>query len=115
MSRSTADRLGDILHSADLAIGHAGDLDAEALEAADGPRDATLFRVVLCEAALQLPAEIRALAPEIPWQKIRNMRNYIVHSYWQIDFVIVVETIANDLEPLKTATRRLIELVNRDA
>lgn len=115
MSRSTADRLQDILHSADLATRHAGDLGAEALQAAAGPRDATLFRIaVLCEAALQLPAEIQALAPEIPWQNIRNMRNRIIHRYWQIDYGIVVDTIAKDLEPVKAATRRLIELVNRD-
>jgi uncharacterized protein with HEPN domain len=115
MSRSTVDRLRDMLHAADLATQHAGVLDAEALAAAAGPRDATLFRIaVLCEAASQLPAEIQALAPEIPWQNIRNMRNRIVHSYWQIDFVIVVDTVAKDLEPLKAATLRLIELVNRD-
>lgn len=90
-------------------------MDAAALAAAAGPRDAALFRVcVVCEAASQLPAEIQALAPEIPWQKIRTMRNRIIHSYWQIDFVIVVDTVANDLEPLKVAARRLIELVDRD-
>jgi uncharacterized protein with HEPN domain len=43
------------------------------------------------------------------------MRNLLVHSYWQIDLVIVVDTVTNDLEPLKAASRRLIELVNRDA
>jgi uncharacterized protein with HEPN domain len=116
MSRSTADRLRDILHSADLAVPHAGDLNAETLAATAMPRDAALFRIsVVCEAASQLPVEIQALAPEIPWPNIKNMRNRIIHSYWQIDFVIVVETIANDLEPLEAAARRLIEVVNRDA
>jgi uncharacterized protein with HEPN domain len=115
MSRLTADRVQDILHSADLAAHHAGDSDAETLAVTAGPRDAALFRIlVICEAASQLPIEIQALAPEIPWLDIKNMRNRIIHSYWQIDFVIVVETIANDLEPLKVAARRLIEMVNQD-
>jgi uncharacterized protein with HEPN domain len=61
-----------------------------------------------------LAVEIQALAPEIPWLDIKNMRNHITHSYWQIDFVIVVETIANDLEPLKAAAQLLIKMVNRD-
>jgi uncharacterized protein YutE (UPF0331/DUF86 family) len=42
------------------------------------------------------------------------MRNLLVHAYWQIDYGIVADTIKSDLEPLKVATRRLIEIVNRD-
>jgi uncharacterized protein with HEPN domain len=115
MNRSTVERLQDILEAADLAAQHSGDLDPERLAATPQRRDAALFQiVVLGEAVSQLPAELQALAPEIPWLDIRNMRNLVVHAYWQIDFGIVAHTIKNDLEPLKVATRRLIELVNRD-
>jgi len=41
------------------------------------------------------------------------MRNHIMHGYWQIDFRIVAETIALDLEPIKAAAHRLIELIGR--
>ncbi len=116
MSRSTVDRLRDVVQSADLAAQHVGDLDAETLAATAGARDAALFRIaILCEAASSLPAELKALAPEIPWLQIRNMRNRIIHGYWQIDFVVIVNTVANDLDPLKAATRRLIALVERNA
>lgn len=116
MNRSTAERLRDILHAADLVAQHAGDLDAGRLATTAGRRDAALFQiVVLGEAVSALPAELLALAPEILWSDIRSMRNVLVHAYWQIDYGIVVDTVKNDLEPLKTATRRLIELVNRDA
>ena len=105
MNRSTTERLQDILHAADLATQHASGLGAERLATTAGRRDATLFQmVVLGEAVSQLPAELLALAPEIPWSDIRSMRNLLVHSYWQIDFVIVVDTITSDLEPLKAAT-----------
>jgi uncharacterized protein with HEPN domain len=114
MSRSDLDRLKDIVHSADLAARHAGNLDAVALSAADPLRDAALFRIaVIGEAASRLPAEIQALAPEIPWNLVKNMRNHIVHGYWQIDFHIVAETIALDLEPLKATAKRLIQLIER--
>jgi uncharacterized protein with HEPN domain len=116
MSRSTVDRLRDIVQSAELATHHVGDLDATALAVAAEQRDAALFRLaVVCEAASQLPAELRALAPEIPWGEIKDMRNQIVHGYWQIDFAIIIDTVENDLEPLKTAAQRLIELVERNA
>jgi uncharacterized protein with HEPN domain len=116
MSRSTLDRLYDILHSAVLAERHAGDLDAEALAAAAVMRDATLFRmIIICEAASQLPVALRALSPEIPWQQIRSMRNLIVDAYWRIDLGVVVDTVANDLQPLKAVAQRLIETLSRDA
>jgi uncharacterized protein with HEPN domain len=116
MSRSTIDRLRDIIQSAELVEHHVGDLDASALAATAEPRDAALFRIaVVCEAASRLPTELQALAPEIPWNEIKDMRNQIVHGYWQIDFAIIIDTVENDLEPLKTATQRLIELVERNA
>jgi uncharacterized protein with HEPN domain len=114
MSRSVVERLKDIIWSAELAVRHASGLDAAALKVADQPRDAALYRVaVIGEVASQLPAEVQTLAPEIPWHQIKNMRNHIVHGYWQIDFQIVAETIALDLEPLTTTANRLIELIER--
>ncbi len=116
MSRSAVDRLRDIVHSADLVAHHASNRGANELAAAAGPRDAALFRIaVVCEAAARLAPEVQALAPQIPWGKIRNMRNRIIHGYWQIDFAIVVDTIKNDLEPLKTAAQRLMTLVEPNA
>ena len=41
------------------------------------------------------------------------MRNHIIHGYWQIDFKLVVATIAMGLEPLEAAAHRLMPLVER--
>jgi uncharacterized protein with HEPN domain len=115
MGRSTVNRLKDIIYSANLVLRRAGDHDANALFVADGPRDAVLFRfAVVCEAASQLPADIQALAPEIPWRRIKNMRNEIVHAYWQIDYVVVVDTISTGLGPLTSEVQRLLSLVERN-
>lgn len=85
MSRSVVDRLRDIIHSAELAAEHAGKRDPIALAKAKKHRDATLFRIaVIGEAVSHLPKEVQALAPEIPWIRIKDMRNHIIHGYWQI-------------------------------
>jgi uncharacterized protein with HEPN domain len=76
--------------------------------------DATLFRlIVVCEAASHLPADVQAPAPEIPWRQIRNMRNEIVHGYWQVDYRVVVDTIRIDLGILTTAVQRLLLLIEQ--
>ncbi|HEY7298702.1 MAG TPA: HepT-like ribonuclease domain-containing protein [Xanthobacteraceae bacterium] len=114
MSRSVLDRLKDILYSADLAARYAAGLKSDTLAAANQERDAVLFRIaIIGEIASTLPREILALAPEIPWIAIKNMRNHIIHGYWQIDFGIVANTIASDLEPLKATAYRLISLMER--
>ena len=112
MSRPPIDRLRDIISSAALAQRYAADLERTSPAQADERRDATLFRLaVVCEAASHLPPDVQALAPEILWSDIRGMRNYIVHSYWQIDFTIVVDVLRNDLGPLGTAAERLMAII----
>jgi uncharacterized protein with HEPN domain len=114
MSRSVIDRLNDIIESAELASQHAAGLDENALSIAARQRDAALLRIaVIGEAASHLPAEVQTLSPEKPWREVTGMRNHIIHAYWQIDFRIVADTIAFDLEQIKTTARRLVELISR--
>ena len=112
MSRSVVDRLQDIIHSAEFAAQHAAGLVAAALESSYRQRDAALFRIaVIGEAVSHLPPEIQALAPEIPWNRIKDMRHHIIHAYWQIDLGIVARTLEIRLDPLKVAAQRLITLL----
>ncbi len=91
---------------------YAADVDGTSFAEAVERRDAALFRLaVVCEAASHLPPDLQALAPEVLWSDIRGMRNYIVHSYWQIDFASVLDVLRNDLGPLGTAVERLMAIV----
>lgn len=63
------------------------------------------------EAARTLPAEVRALAPNIPWAKLTGMRNILVHNYFEIDTEIVWDTVMHDLPILKTALQNLLSLL----
>lgn len=49
--------------------------------------------------------------PEIPWQDIMSMRNYIAHGYFELDDVYVLSVIQNDLDPLLKAIDKLISIV----
>lgn len=50
-----------------------------------------------------------ALHPEIPWQQIYSMRNFISHEYSQVDEDIVFQVIKEDLPSLKAAVKDLLE------
>jgi len=70
---------------------------------------------IIGEAARALPEEIRALAPEVPWNKIIGMRHILVHGYFEIDTDIVWDAAARDAPSLKPAIDRLLrELESRN-
>lgn len=66
--------------------------------------DATMFRLVqLIENINHISFEAKSNYSNIPWGKISGFRNGIVHEYGETDYVIVYETITQDLGELKEA------------
>jgi len=111
VTRSDLDRLRDAKAYAQDALHNGGGLEAEILAQAKQPLHAVLFdRVLLGEALGKVPGELRALALDIPWKMATDMRNLIVHAYWQIDLDIVAAVLDRELDPL---IQRLDELIRR--
>jgi uncharacterized protein with HEPN domain len=79
--RNPAERLHDILSAIAAIERHLGG-DKIAFEH-DELRHAWFLRHlrIIGEVARALPAEVRNLAPEIPWPKIIGMRNVLVQGY----------------------------------
>ena len=70
--------------------------------------DATLRNPeLLGEAARQVPEDIRAKAPEVPWRKIVAVRNILIHGYFGIDNDIIWDIVTSELAPLRQALREL--------
>jgi uncharacterized protein with HEPN domain len=60
------------------------------------------------EAANQVPDDIQALHPEIPWPKIIGMRHRLIHGYDRVDFDILWDTIIRRLPGLITSLDRIL-------
>ncbi len=70
--------------------------------------DKTLYAVLhalqyIGEAVSRLPDDVMKLAPDVPWAKVRAMRNLIAHDYAGIDTAIVWRTVQERLPELRTA------------
>ncbi|HMK79507.1 MAG TPA: HepT-like ribonuclease domain-containing protein [Xanthobacteraceae bacterium] len=114
MNRSDVERLRDARDFARFAQDNAGGLSSEALAAARQPQHAALFDlVVIGETLNRVSAELQTVAPNIPWRLIYDLRNIIVHSYWQIDLEIIANVIKNRLDPLVEELEKLIAFVER--
>ena len=72
--------------------------------------DATLHNfVVMGEAAARVPQPIRDRAVDVPWGRIRGMRNVLVHGYAKVNLAIVWETIVDDLPGLQIALQAILD------
>jgi uncharacterized protein with HEPN domain len=64
---------------------------------------------IIGEAARHIPATVEARYPEIPWVKMRGMRNIVIHDYPGVDVGIVWDTVGNGLPPLVPVLREILE------
>ena len=63
---------------------------------------------VLGEAARHVPIEIQKSHPNLPWSKIRGMRNLLTHEYFGISDSILWTTATVDLKPLLPLLRAIL-------
>lgn len=64
---------------------------------------------IIGEAVRNIPPEVETAYPEIPWVDMRGMRNIVIHEYFQVNLPIIWQTIQEDLVPLESSLRELID------
>ncbi|MFZ1884939.1 MAG: HepT-like ribonuclease domain-containing protein [Rhodoplanes sp.] len=63
---------------------------------------------IISEAAKELPPEVRAEEPDVPWASI-IAGNYLRHEYYRIKMDIMHQIVAEHLPQLRPAVARLLE------
>jgi uncharacterized protein with HEPN domain len=106
VSRRSAERLEDVLAAVEAIRDHTA-----RGEITDGlVFDAVRVRLIeIGEAIKDLPSELLATEPNIPWQDIARMRDRLAHRYVDASHAIVAATVAKDLPLLEAAVSRLVE------
>jgi len=64
---------------------------------------------IIGEAASRIDPVCRALAPQIDWRNAINMRNRLIHEYFDINEKIVWKTVVEYLPSLAEELRRILE------
>jgi uncharacterized protein with HEPN domain len=57
----------------------------------------------------QLSEDLRTAHPQIPWQKIKRMRDFLAHHYHRADWTIVWTTLTDDIPEMLAVIEPLIE------
>jgi uncharacterized protein with HEPN domain len=69
---------------------------------------------VIGEAAKQIPDEIRAKYPEIPWKGVAGMRDVLIHRYWAANMARAIETAKQDIPQLQTVVQKILTDLNTE-
>ena len=68
---------------------------------------------IIGEAATNVSKDCREKLPHIPWRSIINMRNRLIHAYFDINLDIVWQTVTEDLPSLITELEKIPSLKNK--
>ncbi len=107
-SRSAKERVQDILNAINSIQIRTADMSSAEFGQNETVVKAVLYDlIVIGEAAIKIPANTQALAPELPWRLMSDMRNIMTHEYFQVNLRITWSTIQNNLPPLVSSLQQL--------
>ena len=64
---------------------------------------------IIGEAAARVPKEIREAHSSIPWEKMKSMRNIVIHEYFGVEHDILWTTIKKSLPVLEEEISKIIK------
>jgi len=72
-------------------------------------QDAVLRNLeVLGEASKRIPPYITHAYPQVPWSRLADMRNILVHEYHSVDPNIVLDTVIYELPPILPVLKQVL-------
>lgn len=101
----------DMIYSAEKIESYVKDMNYDEFAANPMAIDAVVRNLeIIGEAAARIPAEIQQLLTDIPWKKLKGIRNRIVHEYFAVDISIIWFIAKNEISSLKTSLRNSCSL-----
>lgn len=103
-------RIEDILAAIETIKTYTNDLTSDSFAGDRRTIDAVMHNIMIIgESARNMPDQIVSRYPEIPWDKMRAIRNLVVHLYFGIRTDILWQTVKDDLPPLTPILKKVLE------
>lgn len=102
--------LTHILNSIQAVERYLNGVSKEIFLSSEEKQDLVTRRIeIIGEAVKQLPEEFKEQHTEIPWRDIGDMRNVLIHMYFEVDYKIVWRTATKLVPKLKKQIIKISE------
>ena len=103
-------RFEDILEAIERIQHYTAELSYDQWQDDQKTKDAVVRNIeIIGEAANHIPTEIQEHFIEIPWNKMRGIRNVLIHEYFGVDAEVLWKTVQDDLPELKNLLLSVIK------
>ncbi len=76
-------------------------------------QDAVLRNIeIIGEATTNLPKKLTNKHPQVPWNKMKGMRNLVIHEYFGVDLNITWKTTKESLPKLKPMVETVLDTLD---
>lgn len=114
-----SDCLGHMVEAVSAALVYTDEMTLEAFRVDIKTQQAVIYNIlILGEAATKLVSEfpeVINLHPDIPWKQMRGMRNRMAHGYFEVDLVIVWDTVRHSFPALLSQLKQIVHSVPSSA
>lgn len=109
-SRNWKFRVHDILDAIGVITDYINNMTSEDFAGDQRTVDAVVRRLtIIGEASTHIPAPVIKQNPDVPWDEMRAMRNFVVHEYFGVSVDILWNTIRTDLPGIIKPLENLLE------
>jgi len=63
---------------------------------------------IIGEASINVSDDLKAQYPDIAWEELRGMRNFVTHQYFGVELADIWNTVVNDIPVLK---KQILEIL----
>jgi uncharacterized protein with HEPN domain len=110
MSRDYRIFLDDIVQGAQQALEYTRGYSREQFFAERRTFQAVVLNLLFIgEATKNIPQEIRAAYPDVPWRDMAGLRDIIVHRYFGLQKDVIWKVVHEDLPRLLAQVERILE------
>ena len=91
------------------------EMDFETFVSDDKTASAVIRKLeIIGEATKNVPEEIRREYPQVPWRQMAGMRDRLIHSYFEVDDLLVWETVKSQIPLLQPVIAQILQRLEEE-